>query len=138
MISREIVSTTRWVALKISNPTILSQSALMLIFLLMLAAGGLNAQGTTAEFLGTVTDTDGKAVPRALLALENTNTHEHQSVTSSSTGEFAITGSLQRAGDCAGLSKDNAGGNTLDRGRPATAKYCAKARSGIADGRSNS
>ncbi len=51
----------------------------------------LLAQSTTADVVGTVTDTTGAVVPNATVELTNTETHEKRTATSSSGGEYTFT-----------------------------------------------
>ena len=51
----------------------------------------LAAQLTTADILGTVTDTTGAIIPNASVRLEDNGTHAIRTVTSNSSGEFDFT-----------------------------------------------
>jgi hypothetical protein len=56
-----------------------------------LSCAPLLAQSTTADVVGTVTDTTGAVVPNATVQLTSVDTHETRTVTSGSNGEYTFT-----------------------------------------------
>jgi hypothetical protein len=56
-----------------------------------LSCAPLLAQSTTADVIGTVTDTTGAVVPNATVQLTSVDTHETRTVTSGSGGEYTFT-----------------------------------------------
>ncbi|MBS1823075.1 MAG: TonB-dependent receptor [Acidobacteria bacterium] len=65
----------------------------MLIFTVLAIVGStsLRAQNTTADVVGTVTDSTGAVIPGAKVELTNVNTQEKRVVTSGASGEYAFT-----------------------------------------------
>ena len=55
------------------------------------AGAPMLAQNTTADVVGTVTDTSGAVVPNAKVELVNTETHETRTITAGSAGEYTFT-----------------------------------------------
>jgi hypothetical protein len=55
------------------------------------AGAPMLAQSTTADVVGTVTDTTGAVVPNAKIELINTETHETRTITAGPTGEYTFT-----------------------------------------------
>jgi hypothetical protein len=55
------------------------------------AGAPMLAQSTTADVVGTVTDTTGAVVPNAKVELVNTETHETRTITAGSAGEYTFT-----------------------------------------------
>ena len=61
------------------------------LVLFLMAAGSASAQLTTADIVGTVTDSTGAVVPGATVAVVNTDTHETRNTTSNGTGDFQVS-----------------------------------------------
>ena len=62
-----------------------------LLMLAVISDVPLFAQNTTADVVGTVTDSSGAVVPNAKVELTNIDTHETRIVTSGSSGEYTFT-----------------------------------------------
>ena len=58
---------------------------------LFLLHPSLHAQATTADIVGTVTDTTGAIVSNADVTIENTATHETRHATTNASGDFTVT-----------------------------------------------
>lgn len=63
----------------------------LLAAVLLLSASSLLAQVTTADVVGTVTDTTGAIVPNASITLTSIDTNEQRSTTSTGSGDYTIT-----------------------------------------------
>ena len=61
------------------------------ISMFTLGTTGLRAQETTADILGTVTDSSGALLPNASITVRNKDTGEIRTLTSSRSGEYAAT-----------------------------------------------
>ncbi len=62
-----------------------------LSFLLVSGIASLQAQITSADVLGTVTDSSGAALPNATVTITNLDTHDTRSVTSNQSGGYVFT-----------------------------------------------
>ena len=62
-----------------------------LCFCLLTGMFRLQAQVTTSDVLGTVTDSSGAALLNANVTLENLDTHDTRSVTTNGSGEYVFT-----------------------------------------------
>jgi hypothetical protein len=62
-----------------------------LAFFSMFGIGGVSAQQTTADIIGTVTDSSGGLVPGATVTLTSTGTNISQTVEASASGEYTFT-----------------------------------------------
>ena len=69
---------------------IAARVAIALLMLTELAAHRLNAQGSAATILGTVTDSSGAAIPDAAVKVRNIATGITQSTTSDAQGRFNV------------------------------------------------
>ncbi len=61
------------------------------LVVLLLFGTALRAQQTTADILGTVTDTSGAALPEAKITVRNLDTGADYSATSGPSGEYIVT-----------------------------------------------
>jgi hypothetical protein len=61
------------------------------LILFLMAAGSASAQLTSADIVGTVTDSTGAVVPGAAVTIVNADTHETRNTTSNATGDFQVT-----------------------------------------------
>ena len=61
------------------------------LILFLMAAGSASAQLTSADIVGTVTDSTGASIPNATVTVVNLDTHETRSTTSSATGDYQVT-----------------------------------------------
>src|SRR5215469_6892955 len=61
------------------------------VFLMATVAVGVGAQQTTADLVGTVTDSSGAVVPGATVTVTNSGTGISQSATSSENGDYLFT-----------------------------------------------
>ena len=66
-------------------------AALLAVCLLLACAPSLMAQGTTADVVGTVTDTSGGVLPGANVTIKNLGTNVSRSITTSGTGTYAFS-----------------------------------------------
>jgi len=73
--------------------TTLRQAGRLAVLLVLLIAGTLaaNAQLTTADIVGTVTDATGAVVPNASVVINNLGTNEKRTGQSNSSGEYTFT-----------------------------------------------
>jgi len=67
------------------------QRTILLFTVLIAGLATAFGQLTTADILGTVTDTSGAAIPNAAIVLTNTGTNEKRTATSNSSGEYTFT-----------------------------------------------
>jgi hypothetical protein len=65
--------------------------SLLLFAVLFVAFTGAYAQLTTADILGTVTDSTGAVIPNANVTLTNLGTQEKRSATTNSSGDYSFT-----------------------------------------------
>ena len=78
--------------LRLCSRTISSRTIRSFLLVLCLLLGKLsNAQSTTGDITGTVTDSTGAVVSGATVILENIGTHEMRSVTTLSSGDYTFT-----------------------------------------------
>ena len=74
---------------KLKHPQI--KSWFILLFLLMCSIPSAFAQLTTADIVGTVTDSTGAVLPNASVTIVNLGTHETRNATTSGSGEYQVT-----------------------------------------------
>ena len=61
------------------------------LVLFLMAAGSASAQLTSADIVGTVTDSTGASIPNATVTVVNLDTHQTRSTTSNATGDYQVT-----------------------------------------------
>lgn len=61
------------------------------LVLFLMAAGSASGQLTSADIVGTVTDSTGASIPNASVTVVNLDTHQTRSTTSSATGDYQVT-----------------------------------------------
>jgi hypothetical protein len=61
------------------------------LVLFLMAAGSASAQLTSADIVGTVTDSTGASIPNATVTIVNLDTHETRTTVSSATGDYQVT-----------------------------------------------
>ena len=105
------------------------------LFLLMLATGAAFGQQTTADIVGTVSDSTGAIVPNAQVVVENIDTHVQRKAETTSSGDFVVNllnpGHYSVTVTAPGFSKFEVANLTLTAGDRARAD--ASLKTGAAD-----